>query len=219
MAYTYGFMNMVTSFGFTKRWRNQCLNAIEISSNSVVLDLMSGMGELSPSIAERMGKGQIIALDISEEMCIRAKKQEICHGVEYEVMQADFLNCPLEDNSIDFIFSSFGLKTFDLEQMKTIAIHIERILKPGGEFSFLEISVPRNPLIKIPYLFYIAYVIPFLGRVFLGNPENYRLLGVYTKLFGNCDATIEVFENAGLQVEPKSYFFGCATGFTGKKPD
>jgi len=66
-------------------------------------------------------------------------------------------------------------------------------------------------------MFYLRYVIPTIGRVFMGNPDNYRLLGVYTSNFGRCDQAIEIFREAGFTVQPRSFFFGCATGFRGKK--
>jgi demethylmenaquinone methyltransferase/2-methoxy-6-polyprenyl-1,4-benzoquinol methylase len=35
-------------------------------------------------------------------------------------------------------------------------------------------------------MFYLKHIIPGIGRLLLGNPENYRMLGVYTEKFGNC---------------------------------
>ena len=79
MSGTYGFVNMVTSFGFSRRWRRRCVAEIEIPKSSQVVDLMTGMGELFPSIAPRVGdRGNLIAIDISPVMCQRAKRHE--HG-------------------------------------------------------------------------------------------------------------------------------------------
>lgn len=43
MSHTHGIVNLVSSFGFCVRWRQQWLEQIEIQP---VFDLMSGMGEL-----------------------------------------------------------------------------------------------------------------------------------------------------------------------------
>jgi len=67
-------------------------------------------------------------------------------------------------------------------------------------------------------MFYMQKIIPILGWLFMGNPDNYRLLGVYTNLFRNCDTACRVFQAAGLHAETQSYFFGCATGIVGRKP-
>ena len=45
MSSSYERMNYITSFGFSERWRKQCVNSIEIKRNSTVVDLMTGMGE------------------------------------------------------------------------------------------------------------------------------------------------------------------------------
>ena len=134
------------------------------------------------------------------------------------MIEADALECPLGASSVDMIFCTFGLKTFSETQLSSLAAEVTRMLRPGGTFAFLEISVPPNPLLRIPFLFYLQQVVPLLGRLFLGNPENYRMLGVYTRAFHNCQTTGSLFAKAGLQIHFRSYFFGCATGFVGCKP-
>jgi len=66
-------MNYITSFGFSERWRRQCINEIEIGNGAVILDLMTGMGECWKFIHKKANKdAQIIALDFSPEMIRRA---------------------------------------------------------------------------------------------------------------------------------------------------
>ena len=220
MARTYGVVNLISSFGFTIRWRRQCLRSIEITPSSTVLDLMAGMGELGPDIAQFVGDdGRIIAVDFSPVMCERAW-QQFTKGdwCQFEVHQADALVCPVDDESVDYVVSTFGLKTFNSDQLATLAKQVHRVLRPGGQFTFLEISVPESRLLKWPYLAYINWIIPWVGRLALGNPDNYRMLGVYTMAFENCRQSVEIFTDAGLDVDYKRFFFGCATGITGRKP-
>lgn len=149
-------------------------------------------------------------------MCRRAEKLEFEN--QYRVIEADALACPLGDASVDRVFSSFGLKTFNGQQLSVLASEVARILRPGGRFSFLEISVPPNNLLRMPYMFYLNRVVPMLGRLLLGNPDNYRLLGRYTSAFDSCEDAGKRFSERGLSVELKSYFAGCATGIVGFKP-
>src|SRR5687768_4846189 len=66
MAGTYGLVNIISSFGFCRRWRRQCLDAIEIPIGGRAIDLMTGMGELCPSLSRLLGaRGGIVAVDIS----------------------------------------------------------------------------------------------------------------------------------------------------------
>ena len=220
MARTYGIVNLISSFGFTLRWRRQCVRAIELAPDSTVLDLMTGMGELCSDVSRAIGgRGKIIALDLSPVMCERARQQvDLPDGIEFEVLQADALGCPVKDESVDAVVSSFGLKTFDQAQLVRLAQQVHRVLRPGGTFTFLEISVPNSTLMRIPYLAYLNHIIPWIGRLALGNPDNYRLLGVYTSAFGDCRKAAGSFADAGLEVDFQSFFFGCATGLTGRKP-
>ena len=219
MARTYGIVNLVSSFGFTIRWRRQCLRSIEVAPADSVLDLMTGMGELCPDLLQMVGaSGKVRAVDISPVMCERARQRAPSNDQRLHVIQADALSCPIEDASVDCVVSTFGLKTFNLSQWASLANEVSRVLRPGGQFSFLEISVPRGRLLRWPYLFYLNHVIPMIGRVALGNPDNYRYLGVYTVAFQDCNRAARCFADAGLLVQHHSYFFGCATGISGFKP-
>jgi ubiquinone/menaquinone biosynthesis C-methylase UbiE len=92
---------------------------------------------------------------------------------------------------------------------------IKKILKNGGQLSLIEVSKPSFAPLKIFYLFYLQKVIPILGRLFLGNLDTYRMLGIYTLAFGNCEVAHQQFEKAGLPCQTFSLFFGCATGIYG----
>ena len=39
MAATYGVVNLVSSFGFARRWRRQCVECVGIKDGAVVVDL------------------------------------------------------------------------------------------------------------------------------------------------------------------------------------
>lgn len=221
MAQTYGIVNMISSLGFTVRWRRQCVQAITIPEDASCLDLMAGMGETCHNLARVLGPtGRITALDISRVMCkhIAEKTKYIGLPDGINAIHADVLACPLSDDSFDVVVSTFGLKTFNEEQTKILASEVYRILKPGGRFSFLEISIPPLAVLRLPYIFYLKYMIPFIGRIFMGNPDNYRLLYVYTAAFKNGRSALDAFAKAGLQAEYQSRFFGCASLVCGSKP-
>lgn len=219
MARTYGIVNLMASFGFAALWRKQCLGLLPIPPGLKVVDLMTGMGELCPDLARRLGEnGSITALDLSPIMCQQAKKRAGGLRCPVTIVEGDVLECPLQPQSADLVVSTFGIKTFSPEQMAVLARQLFRLLKPGGRLALLEISVPPNRWLRWPYLFYISYVIPWIGRLFLGNPENYRMLGVYTEAFGNCDGIFRAGERAGLVLQKRSFFFGCATAVFGFRP-
>jgi len=222
MSKTYGVVNVLSSFGFCIWWRHQCLSLVNFPKQCVVYDLMSGMGELWPGIIKRSPDAKITAVDLSAGMCahaeIRAKHLESKFGNEITIVQADILRSEIAANSADVVVVSFGLKTFSIVQLEALAAEVSRILKPRGQFAFVEISVPRHSLLRWPYMQYVGRVIPIIGWLLLGNPDNYRMLGVYTAAFGNCDSFSDCLRRERLSVNQKSLFFGCAGAVYGCKP-
>lgn len=219
MSQTYEVMNYITSFGFSDRWRKQCVSKASIIPGTTVYDLMTGMGECWSYILKDIGsEGSLVAVDFSEEMILNAenKKKKLGRG-NIRIIKEGILNNTIPDASADFIISGFGLKTFSNEQLILFASEIKRILKQGGKFSLVEISKPENFYFKFFYLFYLKRIIPVLGKLLLGNPDNYRMLGVYTDQFQNCRRVKDCLEKVGLQVNYHSFFFSCATGLSGKK--
>lgn len=183
-----------------------------------ICDLMTGMGECWEPIDKKLNaETRLMALDFSDEMCRQAKKnaKHLKHG-KVEIFEEDVLANSIPSGSADYVISAFGLKTFSDQQKQKLAFEIKRILKPNGVFSLLEISVPPNKLLRLPYMFYLKRVIPIIGKLLMGNAENYRMLGIYTEQFENCQAMGEFLQDAGLNVKYKSFFFGCASGLRGK---
>ena len=70
----------------------------------------------------------------------------------------------------------------------------------------------------MPYLWYLRFVIPCIGALLLGSPACYRWLGVYTTAFGNARGASDLLAAAGLEVEYRELFFGCASVVFGRKP-
>jgi ubiquinone/menaquinone biosynthesis C-methylase UbiE len=220
MSRTYGTVNLISSFGFCVRWRRQCVALLPAAPGATVYDFMTGQGELCPALAQAVGSaGRVVALDFCAEMCQLARSAaQHLPAASVEVMEADALCSGLPDSSADAIVSCFGLKTLAPAQLPILAREIQRLLRPGGSVAMLEISVPRLAFLRLPYLFYIRRIIPLIGWAMLGNPDNYRHLGIYTCAFGDCRGMCTALTECGLMCEPRSFFWGCATGLVARKP-
>jgi demethylmenaquinone methyltransferase/2-methoxy-6-polyprenyl-1,4-benzoquinol methylase len=220
MSSTYGTLNYISSFGFTERWRKQCIREIDWGIKMTKgFDLMSGMGETWNLIdAASKYPHQLIGVDISPVMNAKAKEKINQYpSIQIEVQEENVLQNAIPANSGDYIVSTFGLKTFSDEQLQLLAKQVSRILKVGGQFSFVEISKPKNILLILPYMFYLRFLIPIIGKIFSGNAMDYKMLGIYCDKFKDCKKFKTYLEQEGLQVEMCSYFFGCATGVKGIK--
>lgn len=219
MSASYSRMNYITSFGFSERWRKQCVNEIDISKGMVIVDLMTGMGECWKHIHRKAKKeAKIIGVDFSKEMMNKSKKnKEKFRNRKIELLREDIFENSIEENSVDTVISGFGLKTFNPQQIENLAEEIKRILKPNGNFSLIDVSVPKNKTLKLFYIFYLKNIIPLLGKLFLGNMDAYKMLGIYTAEFENSKNVEQIFKNRGFEVEYVEYFYGCATGIKGVK--
>ncbi|MBL7783801.1 MAG: class I SAM-dependent methyltransferase [Saprospiraceae bacterium] len=219
MSASYNRMNYITSFGFSKIWRRQCVQHLELRPGTVVVDLMTGMGECWPYILRKKClPAQLIALDFSTEMVRRATAQKAKFpSASIRILKENVFQNSIPDGSADHIISGFGLKTFDKAQLSSLAAEINRILRPGGTFSMIDVSVPKNRVLQLLYMFYLKRVIPVLGSIFLGNPETYRMLGIYTEAFGNARKVEAIFAQHNFDVEYLEFFWGCASGIKGRK--
>ena len=219
MSGSYTRMNYITSFGFSERWRRKCVKEANIKKGKTVIDLMTGMGECWNHIFQHFNKdSKLVSLDFSSEMIKKAKKKkQKFNKHKIEILEENVFNNSIKDESADYIISGFGMKTFNKQQLTLFAYEIHRILKVNGAFSMIEVSVPKNKILKAFYMFYLKNIIPILGRLFLGNPDTYKMLGVYTEQFNNSKGVMEIFEKQNFKVQYISYFFGCATGIKGIK--
>ena len=219
MSGFYERVNYVTSFGFSIRWRRQFVQALAPGTEKLrVIDLMTGMGESWKNIYKHYPNCELTALDFAENMLLCANQRNARHFAgDVRVINQDILQNTLPSNHYDRVFCCYGLKTFNDTQVEIVIREIHRILKPGGHFSCVEVSVPNCKLLRALYGFYLGRVIPVFGWLLLGNPYEYRMLWKYTTRFRNATSVQETFGKAGLRAEYKSYFFGCATGLYGTK--
>ena len=219
MSSSYSKMNYITSFGFSERWRRQCVEEIKIEKGQTVVDLMTGMGECWPYIIKKSGENsKLIALDFSTEMLKRAAQRKTkLKSSNIQLLKENIFDNSIKNESVDIVISGFGLKTFNNGQLAKLASEIERILKKNGQFSLIDVSVPKNRLLRFWYMFYLKHIIPILGKLFLGNPETYKMLGIYTEKFENSKNVYRIFQRTNFEIEYVNYFFGCASGIKGKK--
>lgn len=94
-----------------------------------VVDLGSGTGFFTDLLASRYQL--VIGLDISTKMLrfAQEKRNKAIHWLE-----ADAYKLPLQDNSVDFIYSNLMIQWCD--PLNTVLDEIMRVLKPGGLFVF-----------------------------------------------------------------------------------
>lgn len=218
---TYGYTNYLASFGFTERWRKQCIEMLgPLAPDAVGFDLMCGRGETWTQLFRKhAGIKTLKGLDISPQMINGAREQaERIASAEIELLERDVFANNIDSAGADFVISTFGVKTFNSEQLRQLAVEIARILKRGGRFSLVEVSEPKGWLLRPLYMFYLLRIMPIIEKLFLGYSYGFGMIGVYVGKFGDCTELMSYLAAQGLQVGYRKYFYGCASGVSGVKP-
>lgn len=210
------------SMGFTERWRRQCVEALPLPAGQDAegYDLMAGTGEVWPHLFRRHpGIRRLTAVDISSGMhrlALERLHRDRSHRIAF--VEDDVLKSRLPGESCDFIVSTFGLKTFDAGQHRQLAELVARTLRPGGVVSMIEASDPRGWWLRPLYLFHLKVLLPLVERTFLRGAQDFAMIGTYCSNFGDAAAVGDMLREQGLEVRFTRYFFGCATGVSGRKP-
>lgn len=217
MSGSYERMNYLTSFGFSIRWREQFVRKLPASDEPLmIIDLMTGMGETWSGVRHRYPKARLSGLDFSSAMLEHAERRNRRQGPQHvRLIQQDVLRNELPSGGFDRVFCAFGLKTFNEAQLHRLADEVKRILRPGGWFSFIEVSRPKGAFLEPLYRLHLKHVVPLVGKLMLGGPAEYRLLWRYTDAYGDSERAAEIFRSKGMKVFYDTYFHGCATGFHG----
>lgn len=218
----YRWWSAVSSFGFIYLWRRQCVARLASPKHSdfTAVDLMAGTGEVWPHLLRRFPDVRTItALDISHRMHLDAvNRLHRQYADRITHLEADALQTDLPSECADLVVSTFGLKTFDVDQQDILAAQIARILKPGGGYSLIEASDPKGWILRPLYRFYLDRVLPQVERFFLKGANDFSMIGTYTRNFGDSSHMADALRNVGLSVSLKTHFFGCATSVAGHKP-
>lgn len=213
--------SLICSFGFTERWRRQCVAAMPMPATNEAhgYDLMAGTGEVWPHLLARFSDiGSITAVDISSGMHRRAMERLHAHrSHRIAFIEDDVLESTLPAESADFVISTFGLKTFNADQQARLAAVVARVLKPGGVFSMIEASDPKGWWLRPLYLLHLKVVLPLIECVFLRGAQDFAMIGTYSTNFGNAAHVASQLRGHRLDVEFSKYFFGCATCVAGRK--
>jgi len=98
----------------------------------VVLDLGCGTGYFSRLLAKRYKQSNVIGIDFARQMIDVAKRDSTMTSLDFQ--QADAEHLPLENQSVDLVFSNMMLPFCD--DLNIVVKEVKRVLRPNGLFIF-----------------------------------------------------------------------------------
>ena len=135
------------------------VEAAEPAVGMKVLDLASGTGEPSLSLARKVGaSGSVTSTDLSPGMLAALRENAQNEGVaNVQTQVVDAHDLPFPDESFDRVTSRFGIMFF-ADVPKALS-EVMRVLKPGGKLALLVWGAP------IPGSYFGTAVVPFVKRM------------------------------------------------------
>lgn len=164
IAPRYDLVNRIMTFRLDVRWRRRAIRGLALPTGSTVADLASGTGDLCGDL--RRAGHRPLSFDLSIGMLLADRS-----GAPR--VQADILRLPLADASVDGVTCGFALR--NLADLAAFFAEVARVVRPGGRIALLDVSVPRNPLVRAGNAVYFGRVVPWIGAM-LSDGAAYRYL-------------------------------------------
>ena len=219
IAPSYDRLNHLMSMNVDRRWRRISIREIVDGTAQRILDVACGTGDSTIAAAKAAAKGsKVVGVDISEGMMALVMDKARKEGVEdrIELQVADGQALPFEDGSFDRVCCEFGIRNF-ADKDKGLR-EFFRVLSPGGKVVILELSVPRNRVIRFFYDLYFLHILPWIGGKISGDEAAYRYLPASVHAFPPPEEFMDMLARAGfVNVSHRSLSLGLCRLFVGEK--
>ncbi len=218
IAGKYDLYNHTLSLGIDRFWRKKGILSLKKIAPKKILDVATGTGDLALEAYSRLQPESIIGIDISEKM-MEIGQQKVTRAGLSDKIEFQWQNCSalsFKDNSFDAASVAFGIRNF--ENLDEGLQEILRVLRPGGKFVVLELSVPEHFPVKQAYFLYSKLVMPAIGQLISGNKNAYNYLPKSIAAFPqNAELAAILQKNGFMDVRYKKLTFGICTMYTGVK--
>ena len=219
IAPRYDLLNHVLSCNIDRLWWWRAARRFRIilsHPDAQVLDLCCGTGDMTLALLRRRPRrGQpVLAADFAHQMLVRGAAKFATRGAI--ALEADALNLPLPNASLDLLTTAFGFR--NLANYQAGLAEFYRTLKPGGELGILEFSEPAGWMGRL-YAFYFRHVLPAIGRLLSGGAGPYQYLPTSVRRFPAPAELLTIMRRVGFeQVSWTPYNFGIAGLYRAVKP-
>ena len=218
IAPAYDFMNRAMTLGIDIWWRWVAVKRLKPLKPARILDVATGTGDFALQLHRSLHPQHIIGIDLSQGMLDEARRKVKEKGLENDITfsQDDCMALHLDDESVDAVTVAFGVRNF--EHLQQGYREMARVLKPGGMLCVLELSTPRNRLIRWFYDLYTLHIIPWIGSRKSGDKSAYRYLPQSIAAVPQGDDMLQLMRNAGLRdAKFKRLTLGVCTIYTAVK--
>ena len=172
---TYDRLNHLMSMSIDRIWRGQALDCLELRDGELVLDIATGTGDMAIQALSR-ADCSMVGIDLSRNMLHIAvmKWNRKRPGSGFPAVQGDALSMPFRDGTFDKAMVAFGIR--NVQDVGAFLTEVNRVMKKGGRFAVLELSVPKCRITRPLYLTYLTQILPLIGSMQSGDLAAYQYL-------------------------------------------
>ncbi len=211
VANKYDLFNRLCSLGLDEVWRRKAVKHLEkdLPAAGRVLDLGCGSGDLGSHFKQ----AKVWGADFALQMLRQAKRKY--SGRNFT--QADACCLPMQEHIFDGVATAFVIR--NVADIPGCMKEVLRVLKPGGKFVILEFSLPKNPLMRLGFQFYLRTAFPFFCLLFAGDQSAYRYLRCSIQQFSReVDLLADMRKSGFINTERVAMLFGGVAIISGVKP-
>ncbi len=163
-----------------------------------VLDVATGTGDFAIQLYKHIKPHTLTGIDLTEGMLEVARQKVARMGLANDINfeQGDCLDMHYAGESFDAVTVAFGVRNFEHIDQGYREMH--RVMKPGGMLCVIELSVPRNRVIRFFYNLYALHIIPFIGSLKSGDMSAYRYLPVSIAAVPQGEHMLNLMREAGF---------------------
>jgi len=198
IAGKYDLLNHLLSFGVDKQWRRKALKLTKVGSDSILLDIACGTGDVAVE-AYKQGVRRITGADFSHNMLHLFKQKS--GWIDGKVVQCTAEQMPFRESTFTNITVAFGVRNFYDIREGFNSFH--RVLKTGGKATVIEFRMPENKIFKYLYKFYFKKILPFIGGIISKNKRAYEYLPESVEEFDEKILLVELLKAAGFKSAEK----------------
>ena len=190
IARRYDTLNRLISLGMDKGWRARAVRELSLTGKERVLDMCTGTADFAiEAVTSKAGcAASVVGIDFAGEMLRigEAKIQKAGLADRIQLVRGDATNVPLPNEAVDAAMVGFGIRNV-IDRERAIREFV-RVMRPGGRLAVLEPGAPRIPGVRTFHIWYLRYLLPFVGRLLSKHGEAYEYLPASVEQFPSPEA-------------------------------